>query len=256
MSGGVRSTDSKSSSSSSDTASSNSSSGTDNVGEEDRKTASSASILNVASWTFKCCCRGEPFDTTTLKACLEILPSLFVKEEQVVVDNSCWALFYMLDGLKSDELNQVIDDGFLEPLLQLLPFAQHNTQLPLLKALHLISSAGDTCVQSITNLNGVSCISKVLYSPLAANQELGLNIIANILAIDQDQILDDAISPLFQIIRSTKDKKLVNKIIYQMANGGVTQPRSENWSIMVVLSIYVICLLPTATMMLKVPFVL
>ena len=220
MSGGVRSTDSKSSSSSSDTASSNSSSGTDNVGEEDRKTASSASILNVASWTFKCCCRGEPFDTTTLKACLEILPSLFVKEEQVVVDNSCWALFHMLDGLKSDELNQVIDDGFLEPLLQLLPFAQHNTQLPLLKALHLISSAGDTCVQSITNLNGVSCISKVLYSPLAANQELGLNIIANILAIDQDQILDDAISPLFQIIRSTKDKKLVNKIIYQMANGG------------------------------------
>ena len=181
VSGGVRSTDSKSSSSSSDTASSNS---------------SSASILNVASWTFKCCCRGEPFDSNTLKSCLEILPSLFVKEDQVVVDNSCWALFHILDGLKRDELIQVIDNGFLEPLLQLLPFAPHNTQLPLLKALHLMSTAGDTCVKSIINLNGISCISKALYSPLAANQELGLNIIAKILAIDQDQILDDdAMSP-------------------------------------------------------------
>ena len=112
--------------------------------------------LESASLTFAKCCCGK-LDFVTSKESLKVLTWLLANNEhEAVVGNSCLALFRILEGLDkvrvldglAEGLNEVINIGFIKPLLKLLPNAPHNIQEPALQSLHLITTAGDASIKA------------------------------------------------------------------------------------------------------------
>ena len=194
------------------------------------KQASNVDTLKVSTSTFSKCCRGK-LDFATSKQSLKVLTQLLVNDDKRVVFNSCWALFYILDGLTCEGVNEVIKIGFVDHLLKLLPSSPHNVQEPALKSLRLITTAGDACIQAITLRNGIACLSKALTTNLRwlsssheTNQEVACWAISNIISGDKERIqtaIDNNIVPcLAQMLEAEHNKKHVLWIIYQITKVG------------------------------------
>lgn len=105
-------------------------------------------LLRAATKTFVACCRS-PVSFSTTKAGLKVITQpLLVHYDKEILNNACWALFLLLDGMSFEEVNAVINVGFIKPLLKFLSRKDCiDAQLPALESVHLISLAGPKCIQ-------------------------------------------------------------------------------------------------------------
>jgi len=194
--------------------------------------SSNVDTSKIASWTFAICCRGNHPDFALTLASLKILTRLLVYNDNEVVRNSCWALFHLLDGLKYEEINDVINMGFFKHLLKLVAKAPLDVKETALKSIYRITSAGDACVQSITNHNGITCIMKSLSSPHGNIQKLACCAISNIISDNTDRIqvaIDSNVLPcLVQIMASESDKKHLPCLLFTRQQKGGTR-KSSIW---------------------------
>ena len=195
------------------------------------KEESAFKTLEIASLTFAKCCRGK-LDFATSKESLKVLTKLLANEHEAVVGNSCLALFNILDGLDQVDLdglacegiNEVINIGFVKPLLKLLPNSPHNVQEPALRSLHLITTAGDACIKAITLRSGMFRLSKALTSSHETNQKLACRAISNIISGNKERLqtaIDNNVVPcLAQMLTAGQNKKHALWAIYQMTKVG------------------------------------
>ena len=153
------------------------------------KSSSSRRLLKITSLAFTTCCRGE-IDFDMSKKALEVFTNKLLGHYYSVdvLSNSCWALFHILEGLSIDEVDQMINIGFTQKLLNLLRSSPENVQHAVLKSLHLLTKSGDLYIQSIIELNGMECLSQELSSSNETIQRLSCSAITNLFDYDVDQL--------------------------------------------------------------------
>ena len=188
------------------------------------KQTTNVRILQDATWVFATCCRGWKIDFAVKKETLKMLTGLLMKEDTNVVGHACWAIYNLLDTLKCEQVSNVIKMRLVNMLLQHLSESPLFVQQPILKILHLISSAGDAS-KAITHSNGVVCLSKALCnSSLEENQKLACCSLSNIISGNEDLIQtsidNNVVSCLTLMLTIEHTKKDALWAIYQMTKCG------------------------------------
>jgi len=149
--------------------------------------------LKMASSALSQCCCGMTLDFNTSRAVLDTLSNIiFIRYDEEVLCNACWALFRVLAEIKYEDIYETISTGFLEQMIKALPSSaddlESNAVLPMLKCLYLISVVPD-CVNFIIKSNGTASISKVLSKQtMDASKGLACSIISNIIRNNPAQI--------------------------------------------------------------------
>jgi len=188
-----------------------------------KQSSTPTAVLRVAVGSLKLFCKGKKFVFTTAKTCITILTQLLVNWDSDIRSNTCWALFPILDGMEGEDLGQAAKMGFVKHLLMNSRMFL-SVQLPALKCIHLISSGGDECVQSITDLNGIACISTTLASSCRVTQKLACCIISNIITANPNLIKSaidcNIVSGLLHMMESEQDRKLALNAIRQITKSG------------------------------------
>ena len=171
-----------------------------------------AAILEDTTRTLMECCReGRPNNFDTSKEALTVLTNLLVNDHETVLHNTCWALFNILFRLSHEEVNEVMNISFIQPLLKIL---SNNTpqyvQEPVLKSIQLISTRGDECVKALSLHDGITFLAKTLSSSNEKNQKHACYAISSIIRGSRDRIqsaIDNNVVPsLAQILPSEKIK--------------------------------------------------
>ncbi|KAL7554366.1 hypothetical protein ACHAWF_017813 [Thalassiosira exigua] len=120
----------------------------------------------------------------------------------------------------------VIEIGLVKNLLNLLPHASVETQEPVTKSLHLITTAGDSCIEAVTQCNGLEVIKNMMPRTGGSLQKLACRAISNIIAGNVARIdiaIDCGVVPYLVEIFSSKtntNRKHALWAVYQMIKGG------------------------------------
>jgi intracellular sulfur oxidation DsrE/DsrF family protein len=192
------------------------------------------SILKAASKTFAVCwppdsvcgcCHPKCSDFSTVEAGLDTITELLTSNDKDILLNACQALFRFLDELNYEEVNAVISMGeFVKPLLALTSQGLPDVQEIALKSLYLIATAGDECIQAITDCDGIASIKTALSSSHEKTQQLACCAISNIIAGDKERIqlaIDGDVVPcLVQVLSSEKNKKHALWSLYTATKNG------------------------------------
>ena len=149
----------------------------------------------IVASAFAKCCRGMVIDFATLRKCLAVLTKLLEHGDKKVLCSTCWALYHilhhLLPGLDYEEVTSVTNIGFIKHFPKLLKAMRSVIQLPVLKSVHLLTKAGDDCIETITRLDGfLGCLTKVLSSTFASNQKYACLAICNIVKENNDRLQD------------------------------------------------------------------
>jgi len=187
-------------------------------------------ILEATTRTLMECCReGRPNNFDTSKEALTILTKLLVNDHETVLYNTCWALFNILFRLSHEEVNEVMNIGFIQPLLKILSNSAtpQYVQEPVLKSIQLISTRGDACIKALSLHDGITFLAKALSSFNEKNQKHACYAISSIISGSRDRIqsaIDNNVVPsLAQILPSEKikaTKKAALSALYEMTRAG------------------------------------
>ena len=172
--------------------------------------------------------QGRPNDFATSKEALTVLTKLLVNDHETILYYTCGALFSILYRLTDEEVNEVMNIGFILPLLKIL---SNNTpqyvQEPVLKSIQLISSKADSSIKALVLHDGISILAKTLSSSNEKNQKHACYAISSIISGSRDRIqsaIDNSVVPsLAQILPSEKikeTKKAALSALYEMTEAG------------------------------------
>jgi hypothetical protein len=159
---------------------------------------------------------------------LDTITELLTSNDKDILFNACQALFRFLDGLNYEEVNSVISMGeFVKPLLALTSQGLPDVQEIALKSLYLITTAGDECIQAITDCNGIASIKTALSSSHEKTQQLACCAISKIMTGNKDRIqlaIDVGVVPcLIRLLLSERNKNYSLSCIYRATESGTAE---------------------------------
>lgn len=209
-------------------------------------------LCKFVTGTLRQCSQGRA-EFATAKVGATVLSQLLATADMEVVDmevveNACWALLHLLSGFKGEavnveEVNAVINREFVKPILKMLSSSSVSVQEAAIKCVHLITTLGDSCIQSITNSNGLVSVKDLLCSPNGLHEKIhkpACNAISNIIAGNTQRIqaaIDAGLMPslvemtsntvyrikraaLWAVYNATKGVT-VDQVAYLVAQGGI-----------------------------------
>ncbi|MCO5586153.1 hypothetical protein L7F22_040092 [Adiantum nelumboides] len=118
----------------------------------------SVSMIRNATWTLSNLCRGKPpppFETT--RVALPVLARLIQSGDDDVINDACWALSYLSDGV-NERIQAVLEAGVTKRLVELLFHHSPSVLIPALRTVGNIVTGDDAQTQFMIDQQVLPCL--------------------------------------------------------------------------------------------------
>ncbi|OMJ88325.1 hypothetical protein SteCoe_9736 [Stentor coeruleus] len=139
-------------------------------------------------WALSNLCRGKPLPEREItQQILSIVPIILRVNDEDSLADCCWALSYISDG-DNQRIQDIIDLGVLETLIQILGHDSEKVTIPCLRALGNIVTGNEDQTQKVLNLGFVDRVATFLISKKVSVKREALWTLSNITAGSDEQI--------------------------------------------------------------------